>query len=348
MFGPLLRQLLIIIIPTATAYAALLAISFALYPQSAGNMLDPNLARDTFLKSPPAYLVYGSSAIVHGDKTVILLGASNVSLGFRPDILSAKFSDTTFHNMSLGGTSIDGIGAMTDLVFALLGTHQGAAPVFIAGLWYGEFLFSEVLRDRTPVAQQMNRFGLFERSNDGYRPTVPLSIFKVTVEALRPYFLVRSMLNKNGPIFGREDPTLFKTRDLQELTCTASLRRSFREIRAGAFEKHGTTQFEAMVNLASEIRAKGGKFILVDLPHPRCMTEVDTEWQLYQSIKLPFIEQARNAGALYWNLQDIDDDKLFIDATHPNSAGADAMENRLAHLLRENSDLFLGNTSNRD
>jgi len=340
--GPLLRQLMIIILPTAVAYAALLALSVALYPQSPGKILDPVLARDTFLRTPPAYLVYGSSAVTHGDKVVVLLGPSNVSLGFRPHILSAKFSDTVFHNMSLGGTSIDGMAAMIDLVFALRGSNQRTSPVFVAGLWYGEFLHSENLRDRTPVAQQMNRFGIFERNDDGYRPAVPLSLFNIIVEALRPYFLVRLILAKNGPIFGGEDPTLLKTRGLQELTCTSDQKRNFRESRLGAFKKHGTKQFEAMVDVAREVRAQGGKFVLVDLPHPRCMTEVDAEWRRYQSIKLPFIERARSVGALYWNLQDIDDNRFFMDGTHPNTAGALAMETRLAQLLRENSSVLFG------
>lgn len=347
MVGPLLRQLMIIILPTAAAYVVLLSLSVALYPHSPGKILDPVLARDTFLKTPPAYLVHGGSAVIHDEKVVILLGPSNVSLGFRPHILSDQFSDTTFHNMSLGGTSIDGMAAMVDLVFALRGTNRGTGPVFVAGLWYGEFLHSENLRDRTPIAQQMNRFGLFERSDDGYRPAVPLSMFRIIVEALRPYFLVRSTLAKNGPIFGGEDPELLKTRGLQELVCTPDLTRTFRESRQGEFEKHGTKQFEAMADLAREVRAKGGKFVLLDLPHPRCMTDVDVEWQRYQSIKMPFIERARTEGALYWNLQDIDDNKLFMDGTHPNTAGALAMEKRLAQLLRENADVLFDG-SDRD
>lgn len=343
MVGQILRQLLIIILPTAAAYVVLLAMSVALYPQSPGNALDPVLARDTFLRTPPAYLVHGGSAVTTDDRIVVLLGASNVSLGFRPHILSAAFSDTVFHNMSLGGTSVDGMAAMTDLVFALRRNKPGTGPVFVAGLWYGEFLHSEFARDRTPIAQQMTRFGLFERREDGYRPTVSISMFDLIVEALRPYFLLRSMLSKNGPIFGGEDPALLKTRGELEMTCTEEVRRGFRENLTGTFEQHGTEQFDAIVKLADEIRSKGGRFVLVDLPHPRCMTQVDVRWQQYQSIKLPFIERARRAGALYWNFQDIDDNRLFIDGTHPNTAGAEMLESRLIELLRENSSLLFSN-----
>ena len=77
--GPIIRQTLIVILPTVAAYMALLVLSFVLYPQSPGRMLDPVKARDTFLRTPPAYLTYGSSAVARSGRTVVLLGPSNVS-----------------------------------------------------------------------------------------------------------------------------------------------------------------------------------------------------------------------------------------------------------------------------
>ena len=334
----LLRQITLVILPTGILYLVLLAASYILFPKSPEGALDPVLARETFLRTPPTYLTYGSSVIARDDRINVLLGPSNVSLGFRPHVLNSIFKNAVFHNMSLGGTSIDGIAAMVDLVFAIRYPREGTGVKFIVGLWYGEFLHNENSRERTPIAQQMSRFGLFERLEDGYRPTVPLEMFDLMVEALRPYFLIRWLVAKNGPFFGGEDPTLLKTRGLQELTCTQQQKSAFRKSPKNPFAEYGTAQFDALAELAAQVSQKGGKLILVDLPHPRCMTKVDNAWQQYQKIKQPLIAKAVSKGALYWNMQDIDGDHLFMDGTHPNTIGAIAHEKRLIQRLRDYSE----------
>tara|TARA_R110002126_G_scaffold4971_21_gene26056 strand:- start:2447 stop:3487 length:1041 start_codon:yes stop_codon:yes gene_type:complete len=339
--GPIIRQTFIVILPTVAVYMALLVLSFVLYPQSPGRMLDPVKARDTFLRTPPAYLTYGSSAVARSGRTVVLLGPSNVSFGFRPNVLNAHFPDLTFHNMSLGGTNIEGMAAMADLVRAMRTDRDLTDVIFVAGLWYGEFQHNEALRERTPVAQQMMRFGLFERADDGYRRTLPLRLFEVSVEALRPYFLVRSILTRDGLLFGDDDTGLLKTRGNQKLVCTDRLRNGFRSASSGSLKQYGSSQFDALVEFAREVQVLGGKLVLIDLPNPRCMTDVDSVWREYQIEKRPFLTKARMHGALYWNFQDINEDRYFMDGTHPNTAGTIEIEARFsAGLAKEIGTLF--------
>lgn len=317
-------------------YGLLLVLSMAVYPPKSLQRLDTNEANISFLDSPPAYIVYKSTLFSSGKPAVVLIGPSNVQEGFNASIISQNLEGTDVHIASVGGTNIDDMSAIVNLVYANRPPQDRDNTTFVLGLWYGEFLHSESSTERTPVAQQMGRFGLFKKVGDGYQRRVSSLTFDMLVNLLRPFFLLHGSLRRNSTLvqaWERYRGLTTVTPPSKPLECTRAMRERLSENSKANTALIGKNQFKALTDLSALVARKGGRLVLVDLPIAQCLKETTRFWQDYQDIKIDYIAIATTNGAIYLNFQDMDSDHSFKDGVHLLPAAADQSSKRLASEL---------------
>jgi hypothetical protein len=92
-------------------------------------------------------------------------------------------------------------------------------------------------------------------------------------------------------------------------------------------------QFQALDALARRVAEMGGTLVLVDLPQRHSFTQASPLWHRYNRAKGATLERARANGAVVVDMQDMDADDDFADATHPRPTTAPRWSARLAAEL---------------
>ena len=326
----------IILLPAFFIYIGLLVLSYKHYPQLDHKVINTAKAVSSFLSSPPAYLVYNSSALANAKPIMLLIGPSNVNIGFPVGKLQTQIPEIVVHNATIGGARIDGMSAVVDLVYSQRPKKYRAKTVFIFGLWWGEFLHSGRNRSSSPVAQQMGRFNFFSKTSEGYNVVLRPELFRLGVEIMRPFFIGPNLMSKDGLLFGGTDnaPNDPDAETIGRWVCNSEVAKSIREEQQKNFAQIGHAQFVELVEITREIKEKGGKILLVDLPQAKCSKKVSGYWKDYQDLKAKYISEAISLGAYYLDLGKINDDSYFIDITHPSKKGASAWTLELSDYLK--------------
>jgi hypothetical protein len=331
----ILREVAKILAPAVAIYGALLALSLALYPRQSPDALDTARAQETFLGAEPAYLVYSSTLFSSSRPTVVLIGPSSVGMGFPLAEMRRRFRGVDIHNTAIGGTRIDGMAAVVDLVYASRPPAARRNLVFVFGLWYGEFMHSGRSREASHVAQQMARFGLFRAGSGGFERAVGAPFFDAAVTLLRPFFLAHGALRQGSRLMATLTGEHYRgvAPTTRVWTCDNALRRDIVRAHDANFSQVGPSQFLELIDVAGQVRRMGGTLVMVDMPQSRCFTSVAPHWKDYQAIKGPFMAAAVAKGAVYLDLTELDADADFVDVTHPSPRGAAKWTERLATTL---------------
>ena len=108
----------IVLLPALFVYIGLLVLSYKYYPKLNHKVINTAEAVRSFLSSPPAYLVYNSSAFADTKPMMLLIGPSNVNTGFPVSKLQMQIPEIVVHNATIGGARIDGMSAVVDLVYS--------------------------------------------------------------------------------------------------------------------------------------------------------------------------------------------------------------------------------------
>lgn len=337
MLSLIVREVAKVLAPSMAIYCLLLAFSMVLYPPRTLQRLDTKDANGSFLNSSPAYIVHKSTLLSSNKPTVVLIGPSNVQEGFNAAIVSQRMEGTDVHIASVGGGNIDDMMAIIDLVYTNYPPQKRDNVTFVMGLWYGEFLHAESSKERTLIAQQMGRFGLFKYTDDGYERNVSGPTFDVLVNLLRPFFLLHGSLRRNSiliQVWEKYRGSSKAKAEAKPLECTKELRQHLSETAKTSHAVISKSQFGALVDLSARVATKGGRLVLVDLPISKCLKITVSHWQDYQRLKTEYIASATVNGAAYLNFQDMDDDNSFNDAVHPLPDAAKRMSRRLASELK--------------
>lgn len=329
----IIKQVTKIVVPTLLLYVLLLGASFYFHPTTDEKFLHPNFSKHNFLLSPEAYLTYRSPLVNTDQPSAILIGASNVAAGFQTDMLNPNDLDVDFHNMSLGGMELDTADAMVRLIYANRAEEIRKGLTLIIGVWYGVFSQAESSHERTRIAQQMKRFTLYEAEENSYRHTSNPWVYEAYLTFLRPFFLTHGIAN--GSLF-RKDVMIEATEKAHTtLVCNDKI---IKKINHFASRKNMTIeapQFQTLVTLSQRVKKQGGRLVIIDMPLPDCLISRGETWADYQEKKKTYFEQAVQAGATYWNFQDLSSDGLFSDMTHPNQKGMEALSQRLLERMKE-------------
>jgi hypothetical protein len=253
----------------------------------------------------------------------MLIGASNVGAGFRPQDLSSLLPGTAVHNLAISGSNIDGMRAVVDLVYANRGPNQRDKLVIVLGLWYGMFLHFESNPNQSLVGRQLRRFGLYEEQNGRFERWLPAGQFESTVTLLRPFFLTQALLGAQGPAANwlwpsveiGNDTFIPPTADSRDFPLPPA-------------------QFEAIIAIAQLVKDRGGKLIIADLPLPERVTNAPL-WRRYQADKLAYFQRATALGTTIVDMQDMNCSCDFSGGTHPIGPAVQRWSVRLAEELRK-------------
>ena len=98
-----------VVLPAALIYLGLLIFSFITFPTQNVRPIDTSKANETFLSVSPAYLTYNSTAFADPKPIMVMIGPSNVQLGFPLQFLQDLMPQVSIHNATIGGARIDGM-----------------------------------------------------------------------------------------------------------------------------------------------------------------------------------------------------------------------------------------------
>ncbi|MCW9034199.1 MAG: hypothetical protein OQJ97_08250 [Rhodospirillales bacterium] len=316
-----------ITLPTILTYIGLIGVSFYFYPSQTSTYLDSTWAFDSYLVSRPAYITYSAHSIDTTRPAVVLIGASNTGVGFRPPELSKHLSGASFSDLWLGSARVNDYAAAIDLVYAGTPKDQRSNLVFVTGLAAGQTLRYPY---RSVIIEQMERFGLFKQVGGVYKYSVNSTLFDISLLLLRPFFLLQSGLSNLKPFVGNRNTAVAELYKSEKPFTCLKTNYGFDEYH---LDEYSRSQFDALLNLADHIKKYGGTLVLVDMPQPECFYQQSKLFKYYQNYKKPFYKSAISKGAVYLNFQDISSNRYFRDQTHVNAIGAAVISKKLADNL---------------
>ena len=313
-----------IIAPSALIFIALFIFSLQIESPTPNNrILDVNDALNSLEGSSPAYVMFKSPLLAVDEPAVILIGPSNVQLGFRPAEIAPLLPGITPHNLSFGGANIDGMAAAVDLVYGQRPIGRRDDLIFVFGLWYGEFLHNESNPAITPLGRQMQRFGIFQYQDDRFVLQVRPESFDLIAWLLRPIFAVQKLVGSSSPLARK------LSNNRSDTTTAPSPLPTLSNVDIP------DAQLAALVAISKRIKREGGALVLADLPMPSRHTESEPLWSRYQSIKRAILQTCIEWGAVYLDMQDLNDNTDFSDYTHPLPAATVKWAARLAAGLKQ-------------
>src|SRR6478736_3262671 len=100
----ILKQIATLAASLLALYGIALAVTLVLVPGTdVGRQLDAGQARSSLFMTEPKYVFLSRSSLNTTDDKVILLGASNMQVGFRQAQVQALVPGAEVHNLSVGG-----------------------------------------------------------------------------------------------------------------------------------------------------------------------------------------------------------------------------------------------------
>ena len=112
-----IKQILQLIAALMALYAVLLTISLLLVPRFGGGpRLDASQASSSLFLTEPKYVFMARSRLNTPSDKVLLLGASNMLVGFRQAQVQALLPEVEVHNLSVGGSNIGQVSQIVDLI----------------------------------------------------------------------------------------------------------------------------------------------------------------------------------------------------------------------------------------
>ncbi len=348
---PFVKQPFLLFASSLTIYAALLGISLVLVPPPRHvTVLDTAQASRSLFATEPKYVFLGRSVLNSTHEKVLLLGASNVVVGFRQSQLQRLVPGAEISNISVGGSNVTQLRQIVDLVYEVQGAEARRHDTFVIGTWYGLFA-DDARRWRTPdrhagdtdIDIERYRYGFFRRTDAGPVAVLPPEWLGIGVRLLHPCLVVdkllrdatksaRRMLGGNAPELtdAQRDAMVIGENDRRRYLAF------WKDYMGG-----GTlpdAQFDALERLVRRISRTGGRVIVADLPLPAWHAERSPYQAEYlQRTKSLFKTLASLPGVRVVRVR-ADSADAFSDEVHPKPKATRGWAEQLATVLNERSD----------
>jgi hypothetical protein len=331
-----MKQFLLTIFFFLFLYLLEIGISYFYFPNKASS-LDTELAYKTIYTSAPRLIVYGREALTNSKEKIVILGASNVSEGFRPNELSEFIPNIDIHNLALSGSDLFQIKQAVQLV--LESTPQAGLKklTFVIGIWYGSI--SDTNRSwnggNTDIETEMLRYGLFYKKDDGF----PIARFNsklmpYAISAIRPLMLATHLYSIHisqylydlqayikDILYDKENLIVSKDFHKNQEWLEKQRQLSYWDETMGGQDIwiNKNEGLRALYNLASEISRSGASLVLIDLPIPKWHSENLPYDSIYQERLDPYLKKmALLPGFSYGSMRDGFSDNDFVDSAHPH------------------------------
>ena len=341
-------QALRLMVWTAGFYLLALAATLVAFPPSTGTgrSLATGDAPATLYRTAPKYVVLNRGPLLDpaSGPALVLLGASNVELGFPPQEVEKLLPAAAVHNLSVGGANITETAEVADLLLEAVPPERRHDLTVAIGLWYGLFTDDRQLWPGRPTDIDIERFryGLYRKdeASGAVEPVLPVRWLPAAALLLRPFLALDVMVKGNlAPLRVR---LLGRPHDAGRMPPT--LDDAGRHARSLAFWRNyvGTDgplsdeQFERLNRLVRRLSEAGVRVLLVDLPLPQWHARRSPHYADYQQRKRRWIDAALALPDVrYASLQDFSNEADYIDEVHPTPEAAQRWVRRLVGALIE-------------
>ena len=341
-----LRQTAITLTCTAVIYAALIGLSFAIYPADRQEAFDTGIAERSIYATPTKYLYFARTRIAALDRGIYIVGASNADAGLRPEQIQTFVPCAIANGATLGNMNISEMAQTVDLVTSARPNIEG--DTFVLGIWYGDFGDSE---DRwhgpsrflgeTDVEIELYRFGLYHRGKEGPEPSLLAPWLDAQAVLLRPLHMFEGLsraltLGVRQAVFVRPPNLTLEARENRifrpEERSAALL---YWQQQFGGKREVSRRQFEMLNGIISGLIERGSHVVLVDLPIPSWHASVSVQQAGYVKALGALVAGYRNNKAFsFVAMSDLGRDEGFSDEVHPRPSLARLWAERVGQAIQ--------------
>jgi hypothetical protein len=329
---PIVVQLSRLLVAVLALYGVLLLVALLVVPQSsATGPIDTARAGNSLYLTEPKYVFFERKRLSEPHDRLLVLGASNAMVGFKPAELAPLVPGREVHNLSVGGSNITQVGQVAELVREVQSPPARARDVYVLGLWYGIFASNQA-RWHTPDREagdtdldiERYRYGFFRRTESGPRAVVPAELLGTAALLVHPFLALDQTTRRVAEIArGRLPGKATKLTDAQRNARVVSeserrtMHRFWRRY-MGDVEELDEAAWRELSRVIDEIRAGGARVVLVDLPIPRWHREgslLAADYRRRFDAMAPSLEA--RPGVQVVSLANADGDDDFSDEVHP-------------------------------
>jgi hypothetical protein len=329
-------------------YGVLLVACLLLVPRTElSQRLNAGSAGSSLFLTEPKYVFMARSQLNSLDDKAILVGASNMLVGFKQPQVQALVPSMQVHNLSVGGSNITQINQIVDLVREVQTPDARRHNTWVIGLWYGVFAEDRArwfTPDRhggdTDIDIERYRYGFYRRTEEGPKPVLPPSYLDFGTTLIHPYLVLdrtaRDLTSAlRASMSGRPAGLTDAQRNAVVLS-TEEKRKYFEFWRAYMGDTDALTDapFQVLETMVNGILADGGKVVLVDMPIPQWHAQGSPLWADYRRRVDPLLAKLQTHAAVkVLKMEDANADNDFSDEVHPKPRVTPAWAQRLASVL---------------
>jgi hypothetical protein len=308
----------------ALEYVVLLVTALVFWPlpdDGSAGFFQSSMAEATLFRTEPKYVVYGRKALLQNGPMIIVLGSSNAGWAIHLEPFRERPLQSYVANLSIPGSNVTQIAQVYSLVSEIIPPERRKAVTYLIGIWYGIF-GTDASRWRakpTDIEIELARYGLYQKSNLGWRPLISvehLDLFNV---------LIRPMLVLDKEIKGTLRPTRVwlekgnvavggRSLNSTQMADYISFWKRYLDSPEGRLDNE---QFAALEALIQRMIAAGSRVMLLDMPIPDWHKNLSPFQIDYISKIQPLINRVHEEGVTYIKIGGDYKDVEFIDEVHP-------------------------------
>jgi hypothetical protein len=344
----ILRQAVLTALFSAVLYGFVLGLTFILVPDPPEEAsLDTWAAGDTIYLSSPKYVMLQRYVLDTPGRKVLLVGASNVGVGFRQAQVQAHMPCATVSSLALGDENISELRQMVNLVHEVQDSAARRGDTWVFGVWYGMFV-DTALRwtdpNRHPGDTDLDieryRYGFYRRTAAGPVPVLPVQWLPTAVVLIRPYLLLDEMAR--DLVHALKEKLHLEPRNLTDAereTVVMSDKDKREALAYWHYEMGGEKQISAdqvlvLRKTIEELLAAGEKVVLADLPIPSWHRDESPYEKGYERLlNGVFAQFDGRPGFAALRMDDLSAEQNFSDEVHPRPHMAPIWAARLASVL---------------
>ena len=342
------KQIGLLLSALLALYGLLLVVSLLCVPRSElGQRLNAARAGSSLFLTEPKYVFMARSQLNSLDDKAILVGASNMLVGFKQAQVQALVPGMQVHNLSVGGSNITQIKQVVDLVREVQTPDARRHNTWVVGLWYGVFAEDRArwfTPDRhggdTDIDIERYRYGFYRRTDAGPVPVLPARYLDIGATLIHPYLVLdRAARDVTGALraalSGRPAGLTDAQRNATVLS-TEQQRKYFEFWRAYMGDTDSLTDapFQVLESMVNNIVADGGRVVLVDMPIPQWHEKGSPLWADYRHRVDPLLAKLQtHAQVKVLKMEDANADADYSDEVHPKPRVTPAWAQRLATVL---------------
>lgn len=346
----ILKQTFYLLAALAALYGLLLAVTLALVPRADfSQRMDTTQAGNSLYLTEPKYVFMTRSRLNTVSDKVLLVGASNMAVGFRQSQLQQLLPQAEVHNLAVGGSNATQVRQVVDLVREVQSPEARRHNTVVIGLWYGLFADDKARwhsADRhagdTDIDIERYRYGFYKRTDDGPVPVLSPEHLDLGVTLIHPYLvldrtardLTKSLRSR---LAGKAPAMTDEQRNAVLLSATEKQKylEFWREYMGNA-PALTDAPFNEIARLVDTVVADGGRVVLVDLPIPQWHASGSPLYADYRRRADELVARLASRGRVtVVAMSDAAADDDFSDEVHPKPRAAPRWAERLASGLTQ-------------